>query len=51
MLVPMLGKMRGWMLLFMPDFSWIARVCGGFAAIWTFLRAGLILQTLRRPRT
>jgi CubicO group peptidase (beta-lactamase class C family) len=50
-LVPMLGKMRGWMLLFMPDFSWIARVCGGFAAIWTFLRTELILQALRKPRT
>jgi CubicO group peptidase (beta-lactamase class C family) len=49
-IVPMLGKMRGWMLLFMPDFSWIGRICGGFAAIWAFLRTGLILQALRKHR-
>ena len=49
-LVPTMGKMRGWILLFMPDFSWIARICGGFAAVWVFLRTGLILQTLRNPQ-
>jgi CubicO group peptidase (beta-lactamase class C family) len=49
-LVPMLTKLRGWILLFMPDFSWIARICGGFAAIWAFLRTGLILKALRRDR-
>lgn len=49
-LLPMLGKMRGWLLLFMPDFSWIARICGGFATIWTFLRTGLVLRALRIPR-
>jgi CubicO group peptidase (beta-lactamase class C family) len=47
-LVPMVGKMRGWILLFMPDFSWIARICGGFASVWVFVRTGLILQTLRK---
>jgi CubicO group peptidase (beta-lactamase class C family) len=48
-LVPLLGKMRGFMLLFMPDLSWITLVCGGFAGVWMILRTGLILQTLRKP--
>jgi CubicO group peptidase (beta-lactamase class C family) len=30
--------------LFMPDISWIARISGGFAGIWAFLRTGLILR-------
>lgn len=45
-LVPMLGKMRGFMRLFMPDFSWIAMICGSFAAAWTFLRTGQLLKAL-----
>ncbi len=49
-LVPMMGKMRGWILLFMPDFSWIARICGGFASLWAFLRTGLILKTVRKSQ-
>lgn len=48
-LVPMLGKMRGFLTLFMPDFSWIAQICGSFAGIWTFLRTGLILRALGSP--
>ena len=36
--------------LFMPDIALIARISGGFAAIWTLLRTGLILQILRKPR-
>jgi CubicO group peptidase (beta-lactamase class C family) len=47
-LLPMLSKMRGWVRLFMPDFSWIAMICGSFAGIWGFLRSGLILRTLRK---
>jgi CubicO group peptidase (beta-lactamase class C family) len=47
-ILPMLGKMRGFVKLFMPDFSWVARICGGFAGIWVFLRSGLILRTLRK---
>jgi hypothetical protein len=35
--------------LFMPDLAWIARISGGFAGVWAFLRTGLILRTLRRP--
>jgi hypothetical protein len=48
-LVPMLSKMRGFIRLFMPDYSWIAMICGSFAGIWAFLRTGLILRTLRKP--
>lgn len=36
--------------LFMPDIAWTARISGGFATIWAFLRTGLILRTLRKPR-
>ena len=44
------GLLR-FMHLFMPDLSWIVRISGGFAGIWAFLRTGLIVQTLRKPRT
>ncbi len=33
---------------FMPDLSWIARISGGFACIWAFLRTGLLLRALRK---
>jgi Beta-lactamase len=36
------------MLLFMPDVSWIALVCGSFALAWMVLRTGLVLWTLRK---
>lgn len=45
---PMLGKRRAYLMLYMPDTSWIALTSGGFAAVWAFLRTGLILWTLRR---
>jgi hypothetical protein len=49
-LVPMLSKMRGWLRLFMPDFSWIAMICGSFSLVWIFLSTGLISKALRdRP--
>ncbi len=41
------GMLR-FMLLFFPDFSWIALICSGFAGIWAFLRTGLILRALRK---
>jgi len=47
-LIPMLGKTRGYLMLYMPDYSWTALVCGSFAWIWMFLRTGLILLTPRR---
>ena len=37
------------MLLFMPDVSWIALVCGSFALAWMVVRTGLVLWTLRKP--
>ena len=40
------GMLR-FMMLFMPDMSWIALICGGFSRIWAFLRTGLILRTLK----
>ena len=43
-LAPLLSKMRGWMLLFMPDFSWIAHINGAFAALWACLRTALIVR-------
>jgi CubicO group peptidase (beta-lactamase class C family) len=33
-----------------PDLAWIIRISGGFAAVWTFLRTGLVLQTLHKHR-
>jgi CubicO group peptidase (beta-lactamase class C family) len=47
-LIPVLGATRGFWMLYMPDFSWIAIICGGFAGIWAFLRTGLILRALRK---
>jgi len=49
MQIPMVSKMRNWVWLFMPDFSWIAHLCGGFAGIWAFLRTRLILKALNKP--
>jgi len=34
--------------LFMPDLAWVARISGGFAAIWAALRTGLVLNALSR---
>ncbi|HEX6383428.1 MAG TPA: serine hydrolase domain-containing protein [Anaerolineae bacterium] len=45
----MLSKRRGYLMLYMPDFSWIALVCGSFALVWSFLRARLVLRALRKP--
>jgi hypothetical protein len=36
------------MLLYMPDVSSIALVCGSFALVWMVLRSGLVLWTLRK---
>jgi len=40
----------GFMRLFMPDFTWISLICGGFAALWAMLRSWLVIATLRHPR-
>jgi CubicO group peptidase (beta-lactamase class C family) len=34
-------------LLFTPDMTWIAMICGGFSLVWGFLRIGLVLKALR----
>jgi CubicO group peptidase (beta-lactamase class C family) len=47
-------RMLGFMLLLMPDVSWTALICGGFAGIWSILRTVLLLRTLQEhasPRT
>ena len=43
---PMLGKRRGYLMLYMPDCAWITLVCGSFALVWSFLRTGLVLRAL-----
>jgi CubicO group peptidase (beta-lactamase class C family) len=47
MLQPMLGKRRGYLRLYMPDFSLIAMACGGFSLMWSIVRTGLVLGKLR----
>jgi hypothetical protein len=47
-LKPMLSKRRGYLMLYMPDYSWTAMVCGSFALVWSFLRTGLVLGALRK---
>jgi CubicO group peptidase (beta-lactamase class C family) len=44
----LMKKILGFMRLFFPDFTWIALLGGGFAGIWSFVRTGLILRTLRK---
>jgi len=46
-LVPLAGRMSGFLRLFMPDFWWIALICGSFALVWMFVRTGLILRSAR----
>jgi CubicO group peptidase (beta-lactamase class C family) len=50
--LPLLGMLwtgtLGVFLVFMPDVSWIALVCGSFALAWMVLRTGLVLRTLRK---
>jgi CubicO group peptidase (beta-lactamase class C family) len=46
-LIPMLGKRRGYLMLYMPDYSWIAMVCGSFSLLWSVLRTGVVLRALK----
>jgi hypothetical protein len=46
--IPLLGKMRGFLRLYTPDYAWLAPVCSGFAGFWAILRTGLMLQTIRK---
>jgi CubicO group peptidase (beta-lactamase class C family) len=45
-LLPMLSYLRGFITVFMPDYSWIARISGGFAIGWGFLRTHLFLRAM-----
>lgn len=45
---PLLGKRRGYLRLFMPDYALLAPVFGSFALLWSVLRSGLLLKALRR---
>jgi CubicO group peptidase (beta-lactamase class C family) len=45
--LPILLRVKGLLSFtkfFMPDVSWIALICGGFAGVWSILRTGLILK-------
>jgi CubicO group peptidase (beta-lactamase class C family) len=45
-LLPLMGKRRRYLMLYMPDYSWTAILCGGVALVWSILRTGLVLRTL-----
>ena len=47
-LAPLLGKLRGFMRLFAPDYVCIALTCGSFAGLWAVLRSALILRANRK---
>ena len=47
-LIPMLGKKRGYLLLYKPDSSWIVLACGSLALLWSVLRTGLVIGALKR---
>ncbi len=47
-LIPTFGKLRDFLHLYSPDFTWIARICGSFAAIWIFIRTRLMLREFRK---
>jgi CubicO group peptidase (beta-lactamase class C family) len=37
--------------IYNPDLAWIARISGGFAAIWACLRTGLVIQAMSKHRS
>ena len=45
-LLPVLGRRRGYLRLYMPGYWWIAGVCGTFSLVLSLLRAGLVLGNL-----
>jgi CubicO group peptidase (beta-lactamase class C family) len=42
------SNLRGFWMLFMPDLSWLAMICGACATVWTGVRTGLVLRALKR---
>ncbi len=47
-LLPLLGKRRRYLMLYMPDYSWTAILCGSFGLVWGILGTGLMLSVLRK---
>jgi hypothetical protein len=43
---PVLSQRRGYLKLYLPDFSLLAWACGGFALVWGLVRIGLVRRTL-----
>lgn len=50
-LIPRLVRTREFWALFMPDLSWISRVCGGLANGWVFLQIWTILGNFRKSHS
>lgn len=50
LLVTRRRSVLGYLLLFMPDISWIALISGTIALLWTVLRAGSLLRSAQRAR-
>jgi len=49
--IPMLGRARGFIKLFAPDFAFIARVFGGLALLWIPLRTLLVRRAGRNRQS
>ncbi len=49
-LIPMFGRSRKYLQLYMPDFAWLACFSGSFALIWSLLRTGLLLGLASRTK-
>jgi CubicO group peptidase (beta-lactamase class C family) len=47
-LIPVSGRRRGYLKLYMPDFTLIANVCGRFALLWSVLRIALWFHARRK---
>ena len=43
------SPLSGFLSLFAPDVSWIARICGSFALIWSVARTGLVVRGRGSP--
>ncbi len=43
-----LGKRGEYLKLYMPDYWWLAAICGSFALVWSFVRTGLLLGARRK---
>jgi CubicO group peptidase (beta-lactamase class C family) len=45
-LVPVSGRRRGYLQLYMPDFTLIANLCGRFALLWSVLRIAMWIRAM-----